>query len=87
MNKLFQSQDRQGFLVNIDINEISFNELAKDSLLNWLENNHNNIYWDIEANEGGNVRLENYTDGLQIVFSGDNGLFILEEIEIETVKF
>ena len=31
MNKLFQSQDRQGFLVNIDINEISFNELAKDS--------------------------------------------------------
>lgn len=85
--KLFQSQNRQGFLVQIDMSQISNNKNGEEKLLFWLEENHNQIFWDIEAHDGGSVRIDDCTDGSRIVFSGDNGIFELHEIQVETIKF
>ena len=81
MTTLFQMQNRQGNLVNINLNQKNI----EDKLFNWLEEKHNDIFWDIEMMEGGNVRIEKWTRGTTIVFSGDNGIFELEEVEIETI--
>ena len=80
MKTLFQSQDRQGFLVLIDI-EQSF---LKEVLWNWLEEKHNDIFWDIEMHEGGSISLALENDEKRITFSGDNGIFELIECETET---
>lgn len=75
---LFQSTTgRQNILVSIDLNQ---SEL-EDKLWNWLEQKHNEIFWDIEMHEGGSIRIETDT----IEFSGDNGIFTLEAIETETI--
>lgn len=84
--KLFQSQDKQGFLVTLDVEDLKNDKYADAVLINWLYENHNEIYWDIELQENGSVNLEQYTDGFKIVFSGDNGLFILEEVEVEKIE-
>ena len=84
--KLFQSQDKQGFLVTLDVEDLKNDKYADAVLINWLYKNHNEIYWDIELQENGSVNLEEYTDGFKIVFSGDNGLFILEEVEVEKIE-
>tara|TARA_R110002126_G_C10236677_1_gene480623 strand:- start:41 stop:286 length:246 start_codon:yes stop_codon:yes gene_type:complete len=81
MKTLFQSQDRQGFLVLIDI-EQSF---LKEVLWNWLEEKHNDIFWDIEMHEGGSISLALENDEKRITFSGDNGIFELIECETETI--
>ena len=49
MTTLFQAENRQGFLVNIDL-EQSF---LKEVLWQWLKAKHSEIYWDIEMHEGG----------------------------------
>lgn len=85
--KLFQSQDRQGFLISLDVEDLKNDTYSEEKLINWLKNNHDEIYWDIELQENGTVNLEQYTDGYRIVFSGDNGIFILEEVEIERIVF
>jgi hypothetical protein len=74
---LFQSTDRQGFLVSIDLNQ---SEL-EDKLWDWIEHDHSEIFWDIEMHEGGSIRIEHDT----IQFSGDNGIFTLEAVETETI--
>ena len=81
MKTLFQSQDRQGFLINIDL-EQSF---LKETLWVWLEEKHNDIFWDIEMQEGGSIRLDtgDRFTGSSITFSGDNGIFELVEVETE----
>lgn len=94
--KLFQSQDRQGFLVSLDIEDLKnekhnfhfLHEDVKENLINWLKNNHNEIFWDIEMHEGGDVNLEQSAcyDTYSIVFSGDNGIFVLEEVEVEKIE-
>lgn len=81
MKTLFQSQDRQGFLVLIDTEQSNLESV----LWEWLENLHNDIYLDIELWEGGRIKLENYSDGKSIQFSGDNGIFTLEEVFTEEV--
>ena len=81
MKTLFQSQNRQGFLVLIDIHQPNIEEVLWD----WLEFNHNDIYLDIELWEGGRVTLENYSDGKRVQFSGDNGIFTLEQVFTEEV--
>ena len=43
MKQLFQTQNRQGTLVQINI----FEPGIKDKLWKWLENEHNEIFWDI----------------------------------------
>ena len=84
--KLFQSQDKQGFLVTLDVEDLKKDKYADAVLIHWLYENHNEIYWDIELQENGSVNLEQYTDGFKIVFSGDNGIFILEEVEVEKIE-
>ncbi len=82
MTTLFQMQNRQGSLVNINLNQ----ENIEDRLFCWLEENHNHIFTDLEMWEGGSVRLDKWNDGTTtIVFSGDNGIFELEQVEIETI--
>ena len=82
MKTLFRSQNRQQFLVNINLEQ----EDLKGNLICWLHEHHNDIYWDIEMHEGGEVILDKYADCLDITFRGDNGLFILEQVtQIETL--
>tara|TARA_R100001509_G_scaffold153175_1_gene113877 strand:+ start:621 stop:896 length:276 start_codon:yes stop_codon:yes gene_type:complete len=86
--KTFQSENKEGFIVNIDITKLledsPINIIRK--LENWLKENHTDIYWDIEMHEGGTVYLEQYSNGYNIVFTGDNGIFRLKEIETETIE-
>lgn len=88
--KLFQSQDREGFLVNINIDYIvSIHQKHVDmyqsikKLLEWLEYNYYDTFYDIEAFD---VFIDEFEEGYQIVFVGDNGHFELNEVETETIK-
>ena len=81
MTTLFQAENRQGFLVNIDL-EQSF---LKEVLWQWLKTKHSEIYWDIEMHEGGDIRLELDSSEKYITFSGDNGIFELVECEAESL--
>lgn len=75
---LFQSTTgRQNILVSIDLNQ---SEL-EDKLWNWLEQKHNEIFWDIEMHEGGSIKIDEDT----IEFSGDNGIFTFEAVDTETI--
>jgi len=82
MTTLFQMQGRQGTLVNVNLNQ----EKIEDILFCWLEEKHNNIFNDLEMWEGGSVRLDKWSDGTTtIVFRGDNGIFELEEVQVQAV--
>ncbi len=83
MKQLFQTQNRQGTLVQIDI----FEKGIKDKLWNWLENEHNEIFWDIEMYEGGSIIIQRDFRKLNssITFMGDNGIFELEQVDTETI--
>ena len=87
--KLFQTQDRQGTLVNVNIDYVvSIQERRDDMaesiqiLLEWLENLHYDIFWDIEAYD---VDIKEFEEGYQIVFVGENGTFELNEVEVESI--
>ena len=77
---LFQSSDRQGFLVSIDLNQSELD--LKDKLWNWMREKHSDIFFDIEMHEGGRISL--HIDSID--FWGDNGVFTLEAVEIENIK-
>lgn len=84
---LFQSSDRQGFLVSIDLNQPK-NEL-REKLWNWMREEHSDIFWDIEMNEGGEIKF-NFLNPIKMIvdsieFWGDNGVFTLEAVETEKV--
>lgn len=81
MTKVYQMQGRGGRLVQVNLNQ----ENIKEKLYNWLKEKHNEIFWDIEMQEGGSVELYNRIDGDLIIFSGDNGIFEMEEVIIQTV--
>jgi hypothetical protein len=81
MKTLFQMQGRGGRLVQVNLNQ----ENIKEKLYYWLKEMHNEIFWDIEMQEGGSVELCNRIDGDIIVFSGDNGIFEMEEVIVQTV--
>lgn len=76
---LFQDTSNQNILLNVDMS-LSATELH-DSLWKWLEFQHVNIYYHIELYEGGSISIENDT----IVFMGDNGMFELNAISVETL--
>ena len=76
---LFQSTDRQGFLVSIDLNQ-SEDEL-KDKLWSWIKEKHSDIFLLIEMFEGGDITIN--IDSIE--FWGDNGVFTLEAVECETI--
>ena len=83
MKQLFQTQNRQGTLVQINI----FEPGIKDKLWKWLENEHNEIFWDIEMHEGGSIIIQRDVRKLNssITFMGDNGIFELEQVAAETI--
>lgn len=88
--KLFQTQDRQGILVNVNIDYVvSIQERRDDMaesiqiLLEWLENLHYDIFWDIQAYD---VDIKEFEEGYQIVFVGENGTFELNEVEVQSIN-
>jgi len=81
MGILFQMQGRSGRLVQVDLDQKNIDE----KLFNWLEEWHNEIFWDLEMNDGGKVDIYKGTDGFTITFSGDNGIFEMEEVIVQTV--
>ena len=84
----FQSQDREGFLVSMDLAKFNANPDAEQILIKWLEDNHSQIFYDIEMYwSKSSVRIDNYGHGMEITFSGDNGIFVLEEVKSEIVNF
>ena len=75
---LFQSTTgRQNILVSIDLGQSNL----ENKLWSWLEEKHNEIFWDIEMHEGGNIII----DKDEIIFSGDNGIFTFDAVETETI--
>jgi len=83
----FQSQDREGFLVSMDLVKLNANPDAEQILIKWLEDNHSQIFWDIELHSGGSVSFLDCGNGIEITFSGDNGIFQLEQVKSEIVNF
>ena len=81
MGTLFQMQGRSGRLVQVNLNQENIDE----KLFNWLEEKHNEIFWDLEMHEGGSVNITKYTEGFTIIFRGDNGIFEMEEVIVQTV--
>lgn len=81
MRTLFQMQGRSGRLVQIDLNQKNIDQ----KLFNWLEEKHNEIFWDLEMHEGGSVNITKYTEGFTITFKGDNGIFEMEEVIVQTI--
>lgn len=80
MKTLFQMQGRSGRLVQVDLNQKN----VDDKLYFWLKENYNEIFWDLEMLEGS-VNIYKGTDGFTITFSGDNGIFEMEEVIVQTV--
>ena len=77
---LFQSSTgRQNILVSINLNQDKADLGTK--LWNWLEEKHNEIFWDIEMHECGKV----FINKDEIIFSGDNGIFTFDAVETETI--
>ncbi len=81
MTTLFQMQGRSGRLVQVDLNQENIDE----KLFNWLEEKHNEIFCDLEMHEGGSVDIYKFIDGFTITFSGDNGIFEMEEVIVQTI--
>jgi len=78
MEALFTNREK-GILIEVDLRN-GF----KERLTNWLETEHEDIFWDIELHEGGNVTVD-FCDTPKIVFTGDNGIFSLELVNIVQV--
>jgi len=58
--------------------EIRPEMVAPSLLYNWLRDKHEHIFWDIELHTTGPEGIS--ISGADIMFSGDNGVFILERI-------
>ena len=86
---LFQSSDRQGFLVSIDLNQPK-NELI-EKLMTWMREEHSDIFFnEIEMHEGGEIKINFVNPKLKMIvdsieFWGDNGVFTLEAVETEKI--
>tara|TARA_R110000822_G_scaffold37245_2_gene104415 strand:- start:2311 stop:2541 length:231 start_codon:yes stop_codon:yes gene_type:complete len=68
--------DNRGITINVDLTN-GF----RDRLATWLEEKQPEIFWDIEFHEGGSIQVTPDC----ITFSGDNGIFELDAINIELV--
>jgi len=65
-------------------NHINFNVFLTESILHdWLRDNHEDIFWDIELHEKGLGGV--HFSGDEILFSGDNGRFTLNRISPEVL--
>jgi hypothetical protein len=61
--------------------DVDFTNGFRERLATWLEEKQPDIFWDIEFHEGGSISVTPDC----ITFSGDNGIFELELINIELV--
>ncbi len=68
--------NHRGITINVD-----FTNGFRQRLEIWLEEKQPEIFWDIEFHEGGSIDITPDC----ITFSGDNGIFQLELLEIELV--
>lgn len=75
--KLFKTNEG---LLSVDLLDDSLEE----KLLSWLEENHWEMWADLEMWEGGVACLNDFgDDSFSITFSGDNGIWEMEEVKIE----
>lgn len=75
---LFQSTTgRHHTLLMVDLKQSNLEE----KLWEWARWSHSDMFWDIEMQEGGSIKIDEDT----ITFSGDNGIFTLEAIEVQTI--
>lgn len=85
--KLFQSEDTTGTLVMIPNSLLNNSEETKKKLKAWLFNKKSDIFWDIEGQEGLAVQVKDWgSQGLEVTFWGDNGLWRLNEVEAEVIE-
>ena len=66
----------KGVIINVDLSNG-----YKDRLVNWLSTEHKDIFSTLDYHEGGDVSVSED----EIVFSGDNGIFIMDRINIKTI--
>jgi hypothetical protein len=89
MDILFQAQGYEGFLILVK--DYPIGQLGKetnrfiDRLVSWLHKERPDIYWDIEFHEGGTVTIDESEDDKEIRFRGDNGIFTLTEVEVNSL--
>jgi hypothetical protein len=78
---LFGNIEKEVFLeVQTNRLNVFFTELR---LHDWLRDNHEDIFWDIELHEKGLDGV--HFSGDEILFSGDNGRFTLNRISPEVL--
>lgn len=77
MTQLFQSNCRRGHLLMVNLMDINL----EAKLWAWLKEEHNDIYWDIEMQQGGTISVAHNL----ITFSGDNGIYELEKCIAYTI--
>jgi len=73
---LFKSNN---LIVNVDLNKPA--SVLKHKLWNWLEEKHNEVFWDLEMHEGGKIQIMNS----EISFWGDNGVLTLDRVDVDTI--
>ena len=67
----------------IDPNAERLNRVfLEKKLADWLETHHENIWERIEFLEGGSITIS----AEDIVFRGDNGIFLLERVTIQNIN-
>jgi len=81
MTMLFGNIEKEVFL---EVQTDRLNVFLTESRLHdWLRDNHEDIFWDIELHEKGLDGV--HFSGDEILFSGDNGLFTLNRISPEVL--
>jgi len=74
---LFQSTTgRHQTLLMVDLKQSNLEE----KLWEWARWSQSDMFWDIEMHEGA-IKIDDDT----IEFSGDNGIFTLEAVDVQTI--
>lgn len=88
MTKTFTTDDN---LLTFTIDFETEISVLEDNILNWCMERRfsNDLILEIEMHEGGSVQIENVINLFdknvhQIILSGDNGIIILDELEINS---
>ena len=63
-------------VISIDLESVT----VEETLVAWFMSDLEDIYWDIEFQEGGTIDIDHQEK--VVTFSGDNGIYVLEPIEI-----
>ena len=77
----FYQNANKGVTLALETSNIESPAVAQQLAMH-LQDQYEDIYWDIEMHEGGHVLVSEE----EITFSGDNGVFVLDRVHLWEVK-